>query len=55
MTNTIQDEEDNANIDDDASMEEDSEVSDEGDDEDVTPTPAQHERAARAFRMWESL
>ena len=34
MTNTIQDEEDNANIDKDAFMEEDSEVSDEGDDED---------------------
>ena len=53
--NTIEDEEDNANIDEDAFMEENSEDDDEEDDEYMTPTPAQHERAARAFRHWESL
>ena len=53
MTNTIQDEEDNANIDKDAFMEEDSEVSDEGDDEDDKPIP--RVRTARDFGIWESL
>jgi len=55
IMNTTQDEEDSPNIDEDAFMEENSEVGDEEDDEYSTPTPAQQERAARAFRRWESL
>jgi hypothetical protein len=55
IMNTIEDEEDNANIDEDAFMEENSEDGDEGDEEYIAPTPTQQERAARAFRHWESL